>query len=180
MDQAAGKEQKMYRNSALIYVVIIAFLAASIQSFRLEKLQRKTAELRAEYESEWSHLYESSAKASQEAVELYDGQVKSLQREADYAKKQRDKAIADAATNIAIGNKLRAKLAASRDSYCTKTEDTTADSGSEAAGAAIDLFDYVQRRLDDAADGIAGYADQAAIAGRACERSYGEIEQPDI
>lgn len=47
----------------------------------------------------------------------------------------------------------------------------TPESG-ETAAASADLLAYVQQRLDESADGIARYADEASIAGRACEASY--------
>ena len=44
--------------------------------------------------------------------------------------------------------------------------------GGEAVASSADLLAYVQQRLDESADGIARYADEASIAGRACEASY--------
>lgn len=169
----------MFINAKLMYALVIALLltlaGAGVQSYRLALEQKDHAETIAKNEKEWSKLYASSANAAQDAFNLYDTWVKSLQKEAENAKKQRDKANADAVANADVGNKLRSKLAEARANACTKAENTTTNNGSQAAGTAINMFDYVQRRLDEASDGIAEYADQAAIAGRACERSYDAI-----
>lgn len=93
-----------------------------------------------------------------------------IQEIADEAVKERDQARADAGAASAAGVRLRAKISdltmriASRDS-------SPVESG-ETAGETVDLLGIVQQRLDDAADGIARYADEASAAGRACERSY--------
>jgi len=56
-----------------------------------------------------------------------------------------------------------------------------ADPGAAGAGPAAsapgDLLAYVHRRLDEAAAGIAAHADDAADAGRSCERAYDAVRQ---
>ncbi len=169
----------MLVNAKLIYALLIALalvlVAASVQTYRLALEQKDHAETKAQNEKEWAKLYASSAQASQELLARYQSQTESLQKEADNAKHQRDKAQADASANADTGRRLRTELSAARARSCPFSKDTTAVNGSQAAGTAINMFDYVQRRLDEAADGIAEYADQAAIAGRACERSYDAI-----
>ena len=93
-----------------------------------------------------------------------------IQEIADEAVKERDRARTDAGAASAAGVRLRAKIndltmrLASRDS-------SPAGSG-ETAEKTVDMLGIVQQRLDDAADRIARYADDASAAGRACERSY--------
>lgn len=77
---------------------------------------------------------------------------------------------AAAAAAADAGQRLRNQLAATR-ARCGAPH-PPAVSSSAPAPAAEDLHAYVQRRLDEAADGIARYAGEAAAAGRACERSY--------
>lgn len=76
-------------------------------------------------------------------------------------------AAADAA------QRLRARLAAAQAASCSG--DSAAAAGGPAAGPAADLSADVHRRLDQAADGIARFAEQAAIAGEACQRAYGAL-----
>lgn len=76
-------------------------------------------------------------------------------------------AAADAA------QRLRARLAAAQAASCAG--DPAAAAGGSAAGATADLSADVHRRLDEAASGIARFAEQAAIAGEACQRAYGAL-----
>jgi hypothetical protein len=172
----------MLVNAKLIYALLIALalalVGASVQSYRLALEQKDHTKTVAKNEKEWAKLYASSATAAQELLARYQSQTESLQKEAENAKKQRDKAKSDAAINADVGNKLRAKLAAARANYCAKAEDTSTDNGSQAAGPAINLFDYVQRRLDEATDTVAEFADRSHIAGSACERSYDTVTSP--
>ena len=62
-------------------------------------------------------------------------------------------------------------LAAARRS-CPAASGSTAAVGSPPADPAGDLLAELQRRLDEAADGIAAHADAARIAGQACQQSY--------
>lgn len=83
------------------------------------------------------------------------------------------RARADAAASAAVGHRLRQQITALT---ATCGGGGTRDSGSsttgEAADATSDLLADVQRRLDDASDRIAAFADQAHIAGLACERIH--------
>lgn len=74
----------------------------------------------------------------------------------------------DRAGNVA--EQLRARLAAVEASRCAG--DPAAGGGSEAAREAADLSAYVRRRIDEATDGVADFAEGAAGAGEACQRQY--------
>ena len=172
----------MLVNVKLIYALLIALalalVGASVQSYRLALEQKDHAKTVAKNEKEWAKLYASSAQASQELLARYQSQTESLQKEADNAKRQRDKAQADASANADTGRRLRTELAAARARSCPTSKDTTTTSRSPAAGPAINLFDYVQRRLDEAKDTVAEFADRSHIAGSACERSYDTVTNP--
>lgn len=71
------------------------------------------------------------------------------------------------------GQRLRARLAAAQTASCAG--DPAAAQSGPAAGATADLSADVHRRLDEAADGIARFAEQAAIAGETCQRAYGAL-----
>jgi predicted nucleic acid-binding Zn-ribbon protein len=172
----------MLVNAKLIYALLIALalalVGASVQSYRLALEQKDHAKTVAKNEKEWAKLYASSATAAQELLARYQSQTESLQKEADNAKRQRDKAQADAVANADTGRRLRAELSAARARSCTTSKDPAAVDRSQAAGPAINLFDYVQRRLDEATDTVAEFADRSRIAGTACERSYDAVASP--
>lgn len=79
------------------------------------------------------------------------------------------------AAGAGVAERLRAQLAAVDAKRCTG--DSVASSGGAAASAPDDLSAYVRRRLDEAQGGVAEFADRAAIAGEACERSYKSLKR---
>ena len=76
----------------------------------------------------------------------------------------------DAAVARAAGERLRLALSISRAAACAPRDDTPAAPGSPPADTSERLYADVQRRLDEAQETIAGFADAAHRAGRACER----------
>lgn len=90
---------------------------------------------------------------------------------ANAAKKEADTARADARDAGAAADRLRGRvnelLAAAR-----APKDPTAPSGSEAAGDPLGVLADVLEKSDRRAGILAEYADQARLAGLACERSY--------
>lgn len=89
---------------------------------------------------------------------------------AENAIRERDAARDDAVAAGAAGERLRAQVRNLTLSLTSR--DPGATGGGQTAAATIDLLSDVQRRSDEAADAIARYADEAAVAGRACEASY--------
>ena len=164
--------------SKLTYGLIIALLVATAgagwQTVRLANEKQSHAETVATNEKEWTLQYKTAADAAKDSLDIYAKQTEALQEEAGNAKKQRDKASADAVANAHTGKLLREELARAR--RCTAPpEVTTTPNRSETTGQAGDMFEYVLRRLDEATDTIAEYADAAGIAGTACERSYEKV-----
>jgi hypothetical protein len=76
----------------------------------------------------------------------------------------------------AVGERLRQQLTALALASCSPASVAAAASPGPAADAARDLLADVQRRLDQATDDIARFADQASAAGALCERSYGRAK----
>lgn len=77
----------------------------------------------------------------------------------------------DGATATAAGDRLRQRL--SQLAVCSGTPAAPpVAAGSAPATATADLLADVQRRLDQAADQLARFADASHIAGQACERTY--------
>lgn len=74
------------------------------------------------------------------------------------------------AASTDAGRELRDKLAALEARSCSG--DPVPAGAGQAASSPADLRAYVSRRLDEAAEGIAGFAERAAIAGQLCVESY--------
>lgn len=72
----------------------------------------------------------------------------------------------------AAEQRLRDQLAALAAASCGPAAVAAAAGDGPAAQQARDLLTDVQRRLDEATEGIAGFADAASAAGVACERAY--------
>jgi hypothetical protein len=99
------------------------------------------------------------------AVEIADAAVQELNRA------QRD---ADAAA--AAGRSLRAYTARLLAACGGRpAADPAVAVPGAAASSPADLLAFVQRRLDEAADRTARFADESHAAGRACERSYDSL-----
>ena len=79
------------------------------------------------------------------------------------------------AASADAGQRLRDRLAALDAQRCAG--DPAAAGGGEAASAASDLRADVRRRLDQATDGVARFAERAAGAGQACEQSYDALKR---
>lgn len=77
---------------------------------------------------------------------------------------------ASLAASADAGQRLRQRLAALDAQRCSG--DPAAAGGGQAASAASDLRAELSRRLDQAADGVARFAERAAGAGETCEQSY--------
>ena len=85
------------------------------------------------------------------------------------------RARGDADRARAAGVSLRQQLAAARARGCPTTVNPPAAEGGPPADPTFDLLADVQRRFDEATDGIAEHADRAIAAGRACERAYNAL-----
>lgn len=102
--------------------------------------------------------------AQQEAIDAKDQEIAAARRDADDAR--------------AAGDELRVhinRLTAA----CRAAGDPAVAAGGAPADTTANLLADVQRRLDEAAEGIARHADEASASGRACERSYDALMKPD-
>jgi hypothetical protein len=75
---------------------------------------------------------------------------------------------------VAAGDELRNRIAQLTSKCSAPATAPSAGPGSPPANATDALLADVQRRLDKAAEELAGYADASRIAGQACELSYGK------
>lgn len=101
------------------------------------------------------------------------------EKESNHARNKSKTLADDLASARAAGERLRVALAAAQAARGNSPGKpaATAD-GSPPADPAGDLLANVQRRLDEAADGIAGFADKAHLAGLTCERIYDQMTPP--
>ncbi|WP_374551994.1 DUF2514 family protein [Sphingobium yanoikuyae] len=149
-----------------LWVAALAFAAVaiwaayshgiSVERGRWEKAQAKEKEARA---------------VQQKANDDESARRLTSQKEiAEHAVQERDAARVAADAAELSGDRLRKQVANLTLSLAASGARTPA--GGEAAAASADLLNGVFGRLTEAEDGIARYADEASIAGRACEASY--------
>jgi hypothetical protein len=101
--------------------------------------------------------------------------VAALQEIADEALQRETAARADADAATAAGGRLRQQISRLTAS-CRAAASNPATAGSgPSADATADLLAQLQQRLDEAADGIARFADRAHAAGAACQSSYNAL-----
>ena len=85
---------------------------------------------------------------------------------------------ADASDASDAGERLRQRLAAITATCRVGASNPGSAAPGATAGAAGDMLADVQRRIDEATDGVAKFADKARTAGAACERSYRQLTAP--
>lgn len=156
--------------------VALAFAAlAGVQTLRLSWEQTAHAETVTAHEKQVA----AAALAAKEAVDAARAEEQrrytELQEIANETSKALARARADGAAAVAVAGRLRERIVALVAAAGRCPGDSDAAGGGEAARAAGDLLDNLQRRLDEAADAIARHADDARIAGLACERSYNAL-----
>lgn len=102
-----------------------------------------------------------------------------VQEIADETKAKLEVARADAADARDAGERLRQRVAQLTTAIGRATAGKPAATGPGApTQTTADLLADVQRRIDEATDTIAGFADQSHAAGLACERSYDALTTP--
>lgn len=135
------------------------------------RLGAQLAQLKAEQATEREGQTSALASASEAARAEEQRRTAEQRGIANAATKDRDQALADARAAGAVADQLRqrvAQLAAA----ARAAGNSTASSGSSAAGDPLGVLADVLSRSDKRADILAEYADAARIAGQACERSY--------
>ena len=157
---------------ALAGLLAAALLLAGVQTWRLAGEQAEHADTRARHAEQVADLERASREAAQAARTEERRRTAEVQKAADEAHQALERARADAAAATDAGQRLRDRLA-SLTAACGRA---AGDAGPAVSGpsavATADLLADVQRRLDEAADGIARHADAARAAGLACQRSY--------
>jgi hypothetical protein len=115
---------------------------------------------------------ESLAAAESRARQIESGWNAGMQEVQRNAQEKIDAVAADVAAAGSAAERLRERVAelSRRPAACPG-----ATGGGEAAGPAGGLLADVSRRLDQAADELAEFAERAAVAGEACEAAHDSI-----
>lgn len=156
----------------LAWALALTGLLLGVQTLRLSGEKADHANTRAEH----AELVAEAERLTREAVEAARSEESrrftALQRITDDTEDALAQARADAAAAGFAAARLQERLAtvARAASSCARNSVTPGER--KAADTAAGVLADVQRRLDATADGIAGFADRAHVAGLACERSY--------
>jgi hypothetical protein len=151
----------MHRFLAAALIAVITL--AGIQSLRL------SAEREGHANTKRAHA-EAVAKAIAEAREEERRRTVKVQEAADAALAALARAHRDRTAAVSAARRLQQHA----DSLAAACRAPAAASG-EASPAPGDLLADMLRRIDDAAGAIAAHADEARIAGAACERAYDSL-----
>lgn len=160
---------KLLAGAALVAAIIFGWnhyidgvrAEADAQGYARRDTEQKTADNKA--------LREALAEVARLKTEL--------QGISDDAKKQKDAVAAAAASARDAGERLRAAEARLRAALGQRAcPGAVPAAGSAPADAALGVLADVQRRLDEAAERTARFADESRIAGLACERSYDALK----
>ncbi len=149
---------------ALLLLLVLALAVAGWRTHQVDNLRADFATYRTNVEQQ--------ARLATEAARAAEAQIHIAQQKVINA--------ANLATTAALADADRARSAADRLRQRSRTLAATscpaADPGAIASGppadTPADLLADLLGRVDSAAGEIGRYADQARIAGRACERSY--------
>lgn len=156
----------------LIAACLVLAALLGWQTIRLADERQAHAETREDHAQKIASMNAAARDAEADARAEEQRRTAEVQKAADEAHQALERARADAAAAADAGQRLRDRLAG------LTTSCGAAPSGAAAAGpgaparTAADLLADVQRRLDEAADGIARHADAARAAGTACQRAY--------
>ena len=163
-----------------VLALVVAVALFGLQTYRLEVERRAHAEALAAHQLTLAELERSAALAVKAARAEEQRRTEEVQKAADEATRSLARARADAAAAADAGRRLREQIAAVTATCRFAASDTASAEGGAPAVSTADLLADVQRRLDEASDGIARFADAAHIAGATCERSYDRVRSaPD-
>ena len=162
---------------ALAAALAAALLLAGWQTYRLERERTAHAKAVAAHALQIGSLEAAAREAEAAARTEEQRRTAEVQKAADEAHQAMDRARADAAAAADAGNRLRQHIATLTTACRGGPGHATAASAGPPARATADLLADVQRRLDEATDGIAQFADSAHTAGRACQQSYSAVKR---
>lgn len=161
----------------LLAILLLAVAAlAGWQTVRLADERAAHANTRADWAADRVDWHRESRVAVEAARTEENRRTSVAKKEADDARSKSQTLAADLAAARVAGERLRVALAAAQAARSNATGKPAATpDGSPPADPTADLLAVVQRRLDEAADGIAGFAGAAHLAGQTCERIYDQM-----
>jgi hypothetical protein len=171
----------MMHVKALVVALMAALVFAGVQTLRLANERTAHAVTKNLHADERTGL-ERATRAAVEAARLEEQRRSAvLQGVIDETEQKLAQARADADAAGHAGERLRKRITELAAGSCRgATGNTDAAGAGQTAHTASDLLADVQRRLDEATDGIARFADQAHAAGKACERGWGALTPPAL
>jgi hypothetical protein len=155
--------------------LLAAVAVAGVQSWRLSSEQAAHADTRAKHSEQIAAMAEAARQAEADARTEEQRRTAEVQKAANEARKAMERARADAVAAADAGDRLRKRIAAITAASCTGASGADAASGGAPADATAGMLADVQRRIDDATNRIAEFADSAHAAGRACESGYNAL-----
>lgn len=157
---------------SLSAALVVAALAAGIQSWRLANEQADHANTRRQHAEQMIDLEREARRATDAAREEEQRRTTEVQKVAHEAHEALERARADAAAAADAGDRLRKRIAALTAARCASPGNTATANGSAPADTTERMLADVSRRIDEATDRIAEFATRAHTAGLACQRSY--------
>lgn len=157
---------------SLLVALVILLVSLTIQTWRLNSEKLSHAQTRESHALLMVTINNAARDAEQKARAVERDRIEALQGIIHDTEQQLKKARADAAFAADAGARLRRTIAALTTSCRSGTNDSAATTASDSTDSTNNLLANVQRRLDEAADGIAQFADTAYTAGIACQQSY--------
>ena len=162
---------------ALLAAAILAALTVGVLAYNAHQQGIGEARIYAKWGAETVTRQRAAIKAQTDNATETQRRLLAQAKVIDEQAQSLAKALADNDGLRAAGQRLRAAQAAA--SLAARSRGTASysapASGSAPADPASDLLADVQRRIDEATDGVAGFADAAHIAGIGCERSYSAL-----
>jgi hypothetical protein len=160
---------------AALIITLAALLAGAGWWARGIVAQRDAAQAAAAQAQALRTLADAATAASEQARQAEQAAAGRINEVAIHAHAQTQAARRDAAAADAVAGRLRehlARLAATASPLAS--DPSAAPGGPPAAGTGLVLAKLLGR-ADDRAGELASHADQARIAGLACERAYDEV-----
>lgn len=155
-----------------IAVIFSGYLFGGVQTYRLAAERQAHSATRAAHAEQMAALERAAHEAEVAARSEEQRRARALQGVINDTEQKLAIARDDAVAAADAGQRLRTQLATVTASCSRGARHTASAKAGAPAVATHDLLSDVQRRLGEATDGIARYADQAHAAGAACERSY--------
>jgi len=159
------------------WALIGALMIAGLQTYRLALEQGAHAGTLRQHAEQVRKQEQQAREAVTKARAEDARRYANLMEIATNAQTELERARADAAGAADAAVRLRQRIAALAAARCPAPGNTSPSGSSAPADPAGDLLADVQRRLDDAASDLAGFADRARTAGAACERSYDALTE---